>query len=77
MRFLRILFAVFAAAGCIGGGATGPKLEGSGRRVLFIGNSYLYAADIPGIVQALADSAGGDKLAVETVAAPDFALIDH
>jgi hypothetical protein len=52
-------------------------LSGEGRRVLFIGNSYLYQNDIPGIVQALADSAKGDKLAVETVAGPDMALIDH
>lgn len=55
----------------------GPHLDGEGRRALFIGNSYTYHADIPGIVQALADSAGGDKLAVETVAGPDLALIDH
>jgi hypothetical protein len=54
-----------------------PQLIGEGRRALFVGNSYLYFADIPGIVQALADSAGGDKIAVETVAGPDVALIDH
>jgi len=41
------------------------------------GNSYLYFNDIPGIAQALADSAKGDKLAVETIAAPDVALVDH
>jgi hypothetical protein len=52
-------------------------LIGEGRPALFIGNSYLYLADIPGIVQALADSAGGDKIAVATVAGPDLALIDH
>ena len=50
---------------------------GEGRRVLFIGNSYTYLMDIPGIVQALADSAGGDRLAVATVAGPDMALVDH
>jgi hypothetical protein len=33
--------------------------------------------DLPGIVQALADSAHGEPLAVETVGEPDFALIDH
>lgn len=65
-------------AACLGGDlVSGPKLDGEGRRVLFIGNSYLFFQDIPGIVQAVADSAGGDKLAVETVAAPDAALIDH
>jgi len=58
----------------------GPQqtpLLGEGRRVLFIGNSYTYSQDIPGIVQALADSAGGDKLAVASVVGPDMALIDH
>lgn len=66
-----------ALLGCSAGPPTEPTLEGEGRPVLFIGNSYLYQADIPGILQALADSAGGDKLAVETVAGPDLALIDH
>ena len=34
-------------------------------------------SNVPGIVQAFADSAGGDKLAVTTIAEPDFALVDH
>lgn len=55
---------------------SGP-LVAEGRRILFIGNSYLYHLDIPGIVQALADSAGGGKLAVVTVAGADMALVDH
>ena len=54
-----------------------PPLVGGGRPVLFIGNSLTYVNDVPGIVQALADSAHGDSLAVETVAEPNFALIDH
>jgi len=65
------------ALACFDSGGTGPRLIGAGRRALFIGNSYLYAQDIPGIVQALADSAGGDRIAVETIASPDFALVDH
>lgn len=71
------LIALYGVA-CLGS-TTGPDLEpiGEGRRVLFIGNSYLYSLDIPGLVQALADSAGGDKLAVATVAYPDVALSDH
>ena len=65
-------------AACLGTAApTGPEPIGEGRRALFIGNSYLYTQDIPGIVQALADSAGGDKIAVATVAGPNLALIDH
>jgi hypothetical protein len=58
--------------------ATGPEEElGEGTSVLFVGNSYLYFADVPGIVQALAEAAGGEKLAVATVAGPDMALVDH
>jgi hypothetical protein len=54
-----------------------PSLIGDGARILFIGNSLTYVNDLPGIVQALADSAHGDQLAVETVAGPGLALIDH
>ncbi|HEY0969877.1 MAG TPA: hypothetical protein VGE02_02745 [Gemmatimonadales bacterium] len=64
------------SAGCQLPAPAGPRLIGEGRRALFIGNSYLYTQDIPGIVQALAASTG-DQLAVETVAGPDMALIDH
>jgi hypothetical protein len=57
--------------------STGPRSIGEGRRVLFVGNSLTYVNDLPGIVQALADSAGGDKLAVATAVGPDMALVDH
>ena len=49
----------------------------NGRPILFVGNSLTYVNDLPGILQAMADSAGGAKLAVGTVAFPDFALEDH
>jgi hypothetical protein len=74
---LRTLIACVFAAGCLSTGITSPVLIGDGRRILFIGNSLTYTNDLPGIVQALADSARGDPFAVETVAAPDYALIDH
>ena len=45
--------------------------------MLFIGNSLTYVNDVPGILQALADSAGGEKLAVASRALPNYALIDH
>ena len=57
--------------------AAGPGLVGGGARVLFVGNSYTYVNDVPGLVQALADSGHGDSIAVETVAFADFALVDH
>jgi len=75
-RFSALLL-LAGSSSCLGQSTTGPTLIGEGRRVLFVGNSYLYTQDIPGIVQALADSAHGDHLAVETVAGPDLALIDH
>ena len=80
MRLLQpIAFAIWSltTGSCLGQTVTDPTDLGPGRRVLFIGNSYLYTQDVPGIVQALADSAGGDQLAVATVAGPDLALIDH
>ena len=48
------LLSLLALAGCPGSIATGPRLIGEGRRALFVGNSYLYTMDIPGIVQASA-----------------------
>lgn len=74
---LLLVIVLGACFGMTGPGDPDPQLIGEGRRVLFIGNSYLYTADIPGLVQAFADSAGGDELAVEVVAGPDMALIDH
>jgi hypothetical protein len=78
-RAIAALCALLVLGSCLGTSATGlrPRLIGEGRRALFIGNSYLYTMDIPGIVQAMADSAHGDQIAVETVAAPDYALLDH
>lgn len=72
---LRLATLGVGLSGCLS--ATAPQLIGEGRPVLFIGNSYTYVNDLPGIVQALADSAGGQPLAVETVAQPDYALVDH
>ena len=79
MRTWRATFrlgAVLILSGCLGRGTTEPTLIGEGRRALFIGNSYLYTLDVPGLVQALADSAGVD-IAVMMVAGPDMALVDH
>src|SRR4051812_45091087 len=65
-------------AGCLSPTTvSGPQLIGDGRRILFIGNSLTYVNDLPGVLQALADSAGGDKLAVESVVAPDYDLELH
>lgn len=62
---------------CLSGSPAGPQAIGDGTRVLFIGNSLTYVNDVPGILQALADSAGGERLAVASRALPNYALIDH
>ena len=72
-----VLACAAALVGCLSIPSTAPRLVGEGRLALFIGNSYLYTMDVPGLVQALADSAGQDRLAVMTIAGPDMALIDH
>jgi hypothetical protein len=72
-----ITLALLLGSACLSAPTTSPPLIGNGHPILFIGNSLTYVNDLPGIVQALADSAKGDSLAVETVGSPDFALIDH
>ena len=77
LPFIR-LATVFAIVGCLDTvAAEAPRLEGEGTPVLFVGNSYLYLFDIPGLVQAFADSAGGERIATMTIAKPNHALIDH
>jgi hypothetical protein len=78
-RALPALLALLVTSSCNASQVTAVGVEyvGEGTRVLFVGNSYLYYNDIPGIVQVLADSAKGEKLSVAVVAGPDVALIDH
>jgi hypothetical protein len=71
---LRIVV-LLLASGCLNGGPTDTPAE-DGPRALFIGNSYLYWHDIPGMVQAMT-AAAGEPIAVATLAGPDMALIDH
>jgi hypothetical protein len=65
-------------AGCGSGQSpSGPMpAKPSVYRVLFIGNSLTYTNDLPGTVAALAMTAG-DTFQVQTVVAPNVALIDH
>ena len=75
---MRAVLLLIALSGCLGTSPTGStKLVGEGTRILFIGNSLTYVNDVPGILQALADSASDEKLAVATHALPNYALIDH
>jgi hypothetical protein len=68
--------ALLLVAACATTSVAAPRLVGDGPKVLFIGNSFTYVNDLPAIVQALAVAAGS-PIAVETVADPDYALIDH
>jgi hypothetical protein len=45
-------------------------------RVLFIGNSLTYTNSLPGTLAGVART-GGDEIAVEMVALPNYGLIDH
>jgi hypothetical protein len=59
---------------CAGGSPVGPGTQTF--RILFIGNSLTYVNDLPHTVVQLAASAG-DSIEVESVAYPNYALIDH
>jgi len=77
MRHRSLVFLTVFVSGCLGSSPTGTKLVGEGTRILFIGNSLTYVNDVPGILQALADSAGGERLAVASRTLANYALIDH
>ena len=59
------------------GATTGTAVPANATRILFVGNSYLYLHDIPGMVQELANSSEGTPMASTSIALPNYALIDH
>lgn len=74
VRFL-LVATLLVAAGIACGNSSGPELAG-GIRVLFIGNSLTYVNDLPRTLSDMALTVN-DTIQVRTVAAPNFALIDH
>jgi hypothetical protein len=67
--------------GCLGG-SLGPSDDpvpdpAATTRILFVGNSLTYVNDLPGMVKALADSAGITGVQTAQIAKPDYALEDH
>jgi hypothetical protein len=70
---LLVLFDVSLSHGCKS--PLGP-FEGSGHRVLYIGNSLTYVNDLPATVAQIA-AMGGETISYESIAKADFALIDH
>ncbi|MGH7714286.1 MAG: SGNH/GDSL hydrolase family protein [Gemmatimonadaceae bacterium] len=76
LRALPRLCAFLLLQSCLAGAASsGPSGPASG--ILFIGNSLTYWNDLPLIVQAVFDTAGGVRHEVGMIAAPDFSLEDH
>jgi hypothetical protein len=76
-RVARALSLALFIAACSSSSPTTPlEPTGEGSPVLFIGNSHTFTNDVPGILQALADS-GGESIAVLVVAGASLALIDH
>ena len=76
-RFSNLLAGVAVAAGllsCSKDETTGPT--GNAVRVLFIGNSLTYTNDLPRMVEAVAAAAGA-SIITESIAYPNYALIDH
>jgi hypothetical protein len=72
LRVLCLVWLTLLVAGC-------PTAEqGKGPlRVLFIGNSYTYANDLPALVTTLGRSGGLEGLMVESVTFPGVSLEDH
>jgi hypothetical protein len=71
-----VVVVVLAGSACLGG-LTAPTISGTGKRILFIGNSHTYVNDVPGLVQAMAAAAGPEPIAVASDAPSNYALIDH
>jgi hypothetical protein len=71
---LAVLLVAATATSC--SSQTDPTAPLGGHRVLFIGNSLTFLNDLPGTLSAMARSVG-DTINVQSVAQPDFALIDH
>lgn len=80
MRRFRLLLSACTAfvlsTACADAVGYPPPLSGE-RTFLFIGNSLTYVNDVPGMLQALADSGGVGPISVQSIALPDNALVDH
>lgn len=80
-RWLLALTLLLPPSGC-GLGPAGPDNDptpdpAASTRILFVGNSLTYVNDLPGMVKALADSAGIRGVQTAQVAKPDYSLEDH
>ena len=77
-RLAHLCLAALPLSGCLPQRFVVPDPPtGPGLHVLFIGNSLTYVNDLPGLVEALADSAHQPLLETRMVAKPDYSLEDH
>lgn len=73
-----ITLALSALGACVPQRAVIPTPPtGPGLHLLFVGNSLTYVNNLPGILEALADSAHEPLLETRMVAKPDYSLEDH
>jgi hypothetical protein len=54
-----------------------PPADSAALNILFVGNSLTYSNDLPGMVEALIDSAGLGPVEVQSVAEPNYGLEEH
>lgn len=81
---LSLLCRVAGVLGLVGAAACMPQRAvvpspptGPGLHLLFVGNSLTYANNLPGLVEAFADSGGEALLETRMIAKPDYSLEDH
>jgi hypothetical protein len=78
LTMVACLTGVVISAGCMAQRAMIPTPPtGPGLHVLFIGNSLTYVNNLPGILEALADSGHQALLETRMIAKPDYSLEDH
>jgi hypothetical protein len=75
-RASALVFCLWLILACAGGKTALDPDPAGGYRVLFIGNSLTYFNDLPGTVARLGRMAD-IPIYVQSVALPDFAVIDH
>ena len=74
--FLTLWIVLLAASGCAPAADCGRATAGPALRILFIGNSYTYTNDLPGMFARLA-CAGGHKVETGMIAEGGWTMVDH
>lgn len=73
-----VTLGALALAGCMAQRTVVPMPPtGPGLHMLFVGNSLTYVNNLPGVLEAMADSGGRPLLETRMIAKPDYRLEDH